>query len=242
MEVSRGTAYGMGLSQCAITLGVILFFPSVRVDLFIANVHVNGTAITSFVQTMETHLALPVLAASGLAAIFTTLTCKSYENGIAGQDFNQENLDQLGMWDLLFWAFCTLAHGIVVVMVADPVDLYGCVSSTTFMVYFLYRACSPKGQHANLTMENLNILGYCLGILQLTYQITDTRENGATIVMILVVLDYFLGIGHTYDRHTTIDTVANCRLFYICMGSLSLACFYSMYNISDARNDKTAVS
>jgi hypothetical protein len=51
-------------------------------------------------------------------------------------------------------------------------------------------------------------------------------------VMLVVVLDYFLGVGHTYDRQATIDTVANCRLFYICACSLAIACFYGMYNFS----------
>ena len=238
MEVSRGTAYGIGLSQCAITLGVILFFPAVKVNLFIARVHINGTLasggrdLISDIQTMKTHMSLPVMAASGLAGIFTTVTCRSYDLGIAGQDFQQDTLDQLGMWDMLFWAYCTLTHFIIVMIVADPIDLFGCVSSTVFMVYFLFRACSPKGQNVNLTQENLNILGYCLGILQLAYQITDTRDNTATVVMLVVVLDYFLGVGHTYDRQATIDTVANCRLFYICTCSLSIACFYSMYNLA----------
>jgi hypothetical protein len=219
-------------------MGVILFFPAVKVNLFIARVQINGTLasggrnLISDIQTMKTHMSLPVMLASGLAGIFTTVTCRSYDLGIAGQDFQQDTLDQLGMWDMLFWAYCTLTHFIIVMIVADPIDLFGCVSSTVFMVYFLFKACSPKGQNVNLTQENLNILGYCLGILQLAYQITSTRDNAATIVMLVVVLDYFLGVGHTYDRQATIDTVANCRLFYICTYSLGIACFYSMYNLA----------
>jgi hypothetical protein len=62
----------------------------------------------------------------------------------------------------------------------------------------------------------------------MAYQLTDTRGNGATIIMLLVVLDYFLGVGHTYDRQATLDTVANCRLFYVCVASVSLACLYAL--------------
>ena len=233
MEVSRGTAYGVGFSQCAVTLGVILFFPQVRVDLFIAHVHVNGTMhanrdLVSDIQPFEAHLALPVLLASALTAVFTTVTCKSFEQGVCGQDFQQDVVEQLGMWDLIFWVYCLLAHGIVTLLVADPVDLYGCISSTTFMVYFLCKACGPKGPSLNITQENLNILGYCLGVLQLAYQISSTRGNGASIVMMTVVLDYFLGVGHTYDRQATIDTIMNCRLFYACACSLGIACCYCL--------------
>jgi hypothetical protein len=46
--------------------------------------------------------------------------------------------------------------------------------------------------------------------------------------MLVVVVDYFLGVGHTYDRQATIDTVSNCRLFYICAGTLGLALLYAL--------------
>lgn len=238
MEVTRGTAYGLGLSQCAVVLGVVLFTPSVQVDVFVAHVRINGTAphieLISDTQTMKAHLGFPLLAVSVLAGIFTTITCNHYESGMAVQDFQPDVLEQLGMWDMLFWTHSLIAHCLVVLLVANPVDLYGSVSATVFMVYFLYRACSPKGQHANLTQENLNILGYCLGVLQLVYQTSDTRSDGGTAVMLMVVLDYFLGVGHTYDRQATIETVTNCRLFYICMTSLCLAFFYCVYNNGQA--------
>ena len=235
MELTRGTAYGLGLSQCAITLGVVLFSPPVHVDVFVARPLVNASAPGGFsidprsqMQGMRVFMGMPLLLASALAAVFSTVTYQAHEQGLSGQDYQHDVLEQLGMWDLLFWAYCMLAHGLVVCLVADPVDVFGCVASTAFMVYFLYRACSPKSQCINLTQENLNILGYCLGILQLAYQITDTRPNGSTVVMVVLVMDYFLGIGHTYDRQATIDTVTNCRLFYICGGTVGTAALYGM--------------
>lgn len=235
LEITRGTAYGLALSQCAITLGVVLFTQPVHVDVFVSRPRFNATASGGFsidpatqMQAMRVFMGMPLLLASALAAVFATVTCQNHELGIAGQDFQPDVLEQLGMWDMVFWAYCLLAHAIVVCVVSDPVDVFGCISSTTFMVYFLYRACSPKSQHINLTQENLNILGYALGILQLGYQVTDTRPNGATVVMIVLIMDYFLGIGHTYDRQATIDTVTNCRLFYICGGTVGMACFYAV--------------
>jgi hypothetical protein len=62
----------------------------------------------------------------------------------------------------------------------------------------------------------------------LVVQLTDTRANGMSVVMLMVVLDYFLGIGHTYDRQATIETVSNSRLFYVCAGSVGLALLYAM--------------
>jgi hypothetical protein len=95
-------------------------------------------------------------------------------------------------------------------------------------IYHKTSACVPRSHNVNLMQENLNLLGYSLGVLQLATQVTDTRGNGATAVMLVVVVDYFLGVGHTYDRQTTIDTVSNCLLFYICAGTLGLALLYAL--------------
>lgn len=233
MEVSRGTAYGVGLAQVAVTLGVLLFFPGVEVHLFLVHAGVNNTRVVwgagpDGAEVIRAHMGMPVLLASALAAVFSTVTYRTYESGVAGQDFQQEVLDQIPMWDLLFWVYLMLVHAVAVLVVADPVDVFGLIASTCFMTYFLHRACAPKSQVLNLTQENLNIVGYCMGVLMAAYQFTSLRPHAGTTLMLLVVLDYFLGIGHTYDRQATIDTVANCRLFYICVGTLGTALLYAV--------------
>lgn len=230
MEASRGTAYGLGLSQCAITLGIVLFSPSVEVDVFVphASLDANLTSVRLGSAAARVHMGVPVCAASILAALFATVSYKADEHSLAGQDFQPEVIEQMGMWDTLFWTYCLLAHGLVVLLVCDPVDAFGALSATAFMGYFLFRSCYPKGQSINLTQENLNILGYGLGVLQVVLQLTSTRRNGMYAVMLMVVLDYFMGIGHTYDRQATIGTVSNCRLFYICAGTVGTALLYAM--------------
>lgn len=235
MEVTRGTAYGVGLSQVAVTIGVILFCPGVDVNLVLTRVHMNMTGISPVISSGDTevraiHMSMgfPVLLASALAAMFSTVTYQTHETGISDQDYQPDVMDQAPMWDLLFWAYVMLAHANIVLFVADPVDIYGCIAATSFTVYFLRRACAPKGQSVNLTRENLNLLGYSAGILMAAYQMTDTRGYGAYILTLVVVLDYFLGLGHTYDCQATIDTISNCRLFYICIGTLGTAIMYAL--------------
>jgi len=230
MEVSRGTAYGIGLAQVAVTLGVLLFCPSVEVHVFLAHAKINGTrgVTEDALETYSGHLGMPILLGSALVAIFSTVTYRTYETGISGQDYVPDVLEQISMWDLLFWVYLLLLHIIAVLVVADPVDLYGLMASSSFMTYFLHRACSPKGPLISLTQENLNLVGYCFGVLMVAYQITETHANSAAILMLLVVTDYFLGIGHTYDKQATIDTVANCRLFYVCLGTLATAFAYAV--------------
>ena len=234
LEVSRGTAYGVGFSQCAVTLGVILFFPPVDVDVYIVRVHINITERTMLfdspddVRGERLFMAMPVLLCSFLTASFTTITSNGYDAGFAGQDYSPDALEEASMWNLVFWLHCLLAHFIVIFIISDPVDIFGSIASATFMTFFLYRVCYPKGHSLSLTKENMNVLGYSLGLLLSVYQITAVRDNGVYVIASMVVLDYFLGLGHTYDRQATLDTVANCRLFYICAVSLSLAFLYAI--------------
>jgi hypothetical protein len=173
-------------------------------------------------------MGMLVLGASLLAAVFAVVTYKAHEQSLTSQDFQPDVLEQMGMWDLLFWTYSLLAHGIVTLIVCDPANIFGALSCTVFMGHFLFRACYPKSQNVNLTQENLNILGYGLGLLQLAYQVTGTRPNGPSVVMVVVVVDYFLGIGHTYDRQAIMETVCNCRLFYICAGTVGTAVLYAL--------------
>ena len=242
MDVSRGTAYGVALAQVAVTVGVILFTAGVDVNMFYVRLHLNTTVephqLTTdgaTVKGVQGSLTLPMMMASGVAAVFSMVTYQSHESGISGQDFQQEVVDQVPMWDLLFWVYVLLSHGIYVFVVADPVDVFGAIASTSFMGYFLFRACAPKGQLLNLTQENLNILGYCIGVLMVSYQMTEVHGNGASIIMLVVVLDYFLGVGHTYDRQATMDTISNCRLFYVCAGTLGTALMYALCDSPGSR-------
>lgn len=228
MEVSKGAAYGLGLSQFVITLGIVLFTPAMQVSVYVPHASRNGTDLSVETRSAPLQMGMPVLGTSFLAAVFAVVTCKVHEQGLAGQDYQQDVVDQMGMWDMLFWVFCAATHGVVVLTVGDPVDVYGALASTVFMSHFLYRACASKGQAVNLTQENFNIMGYGLGVLQASYQLTETRPNGSSVLMLMVVLDYFLGIGHTYDRQATIETVSNCRIFYICAGALGCAVLYAM--------------
>jgi hypothetical protein len=234
-EVSRGTAYGVGFSQFAVTIAAVAFFPPVDVDIYLVKGRINITSggfsidQRDDVDASKVFMAFPTLLCSLFGVGFSFVTYQGFESGLAGQDYNPDALDTVAMWNVGFWFYCLFAHGIVVFTVADPVDLFGAGLSTCFMVYFLYRVCAPKpGGSVNLTRENMNILGYGAGVALMAYQVTSIRPYGAYVVMLTLILDYFLGLGHTYDREATLETVANCRLFYVCAASLSIAFLYAM--------------
>lgn len=233
MEASRGLAYGLGLSQGLVILGVVLFLPPPELIVFVVQARsVNGTAEVAGSHGLVSSrmgLSVPMLQLAGLGAMFSTVTYRIREEGMTGIDFTQDALDQACMWDMLFWLHGLCVHGLVFALIATPISAFGWVAATSFTVYFLYRVCAPKSSAPNMTQENLNILGYFIGVAMAGYQIpSHAQGDGATVLMSLVVLDYFLGVGHTWDRQATIDTVTNCRLFYLCCSSFGVALLYSI--------------
>ena len=76
--------------------------------------------------------------------------------------------------------------------------------------------------------ENLNILGYSLGVLVAAYS-AQPGSARLTALFVAVVLDYFLGVGHTWDRQATLDTITNCRMFYVCATSMCMAALYGAW-------------
>ena len=68
------------------------------------------------------------------------------------------------------------------------------------------RCCSPRccsstswGGSAlpgtQLSMENTNLLGYCAGLLVVTYNVPDTRTGREGALLVTILLDYLLGWG-----------------------------------------------
>jgi len=106
VDVSRGTAYGLSLSQMAVSFGSVLFFPAVHVQLYAPAVGpVNGTLASGGC------LPLPHVWGLGLGPLqlmfsawvvwfsFLTLSLQD-KNLLSSCDYNQEGVESLGFWDL----------------------------------------------------------------------------------------------------------------------------------------------
>ena len=105
VDVSRGTAYGLSLSQMAVSFGSVLFFPAVHVQLYFpAAEAVNGTLAG------DGHLLLPHVWGLGLGPLqllfsawvvwFSFLTMNLQDkNLLSSCDYNQEAVESLGFWD-----------------------------------------------------------------------------------------------------------------------------------------------
>jgi len=235
IHFTRATAFTLCLSQVAITGGVIMFFPPVRVQIFTSHPKVdNGTLVENQSQLSVTEfgLSLPFLILSCVAVLFSTTTAGLTESGMLQQDnhYTFELLSEAAQWDTVFWVFCAGVHVLVVTVITSPVDLYAVLVSSLLLFYFLGRLCSPRCQQLNMTYENMNLLGFCAGVLVAGYNIPDSHTGRAAALVMMVMLDYTLGVGHTWDTVPTMDTVTNCRLFWVCAVSLSLAGLYGAWH------------
>jgi hypothetical protein len=235
MQISQSSAFALCLSQVAVTLAVILYYPPVHVQLFTCHPRIaNGTLTLpeSVLLVSNFGLSLPFLALSCLVVLFSTNTAGLIQRGSLQQDsqYSFEVLHEAGLWDTLFWLFCIGAHVVVIMVVMSPADAHAVGLSILLICYFLGRICAPRFSQMSMTQENLNLLGYFAGLLVAGYNIPDTHSGRTAALLFMCLLDYMLGVGHTWDMAPTMDTVTNCRLFWVCCSSLCLAALYGGWN------------
>jgi len=105
LEVSRGTAYGLALSQMALALGAVLFFPPVHVQIFTPSVRVvNGTLDDSGGSApaqLNVAVAGPFLLLSSLTLWFSGVTMNLHEQGSLSSDYTNESLENASFWDFM---------------------------------------------------------------------------------------------------------------------------------------------
>lgn len=238
--LTRGTAFALCLSQAAVMIGVISFYPPVEIEIYTVHpVITNGTldllnTISSprNFTTLITSLSLPFLILSALAAIFSTTTAGLAERGIL-QDNNQytyETLMETGLWDLIFWFHCAFTHALILLIIMSPADAYAVALASILVIYFLCRLCQPRYTQLNMTQENLNLIGFWAGLLIALYNLPDTHTARLASVLIMCLLDYMLGVGHTWDASPTMDVITNCRLFWVCSSSFCMAALYGAWH------------
>jgi len=124
-------------------------------------------------------------------------------------------------------------HLLVGVILCSPCDVYGVCLGVGLMVYFWHQTCSPPAygkEGPTQTQGNVNVLGYYLGTVVLYRNMPGGLGSPRLACLLgLVMLDCLMGLGHTWDRNATMETVTNCRLFYICALSLGLCAVYGAW-------------
>jgi hypothetical protein len=234
LQVSKASAFAICVSQVAITLAVIAYYPPVHVQFFTCHPKISNGTLTmpdSQLSVSNVGLSVPFLALSCLAVLFSTTTAGLAEKGmLQDNQYTFEALHESGLWDAIFWAFCAGAHAIVITVVMSPADAYAVSISSLLVIYFLGRLCSPRFSETSMTQENFNLLGLFAGLLIAGYNIPDSHPGRSAALMIMCLLDYMLGVGHTWDASPSMEVVSNCRLFWVCSTSLCLAALYGAWH------------
>lgn len=231
-DLYRGTAYGIGLSQAAVALGVVTFGDPVLVHVYTTRMDVrplNQTIFLADLRDSGVNVGSWVLITSFLVALFSTTTYHVAKLGFGSNDYQPVVLEEIKFWDFIFWIVVMLLHGIVVMLLCNPVSFYGAALASLLMVYFLGRSCAPRCGQLTMTSENLNFVGLGVGFLLICCQLGGSSSNLYLVLCGVLVADYMLGIGHVWDSSPTMDTVINCRLSYACMGILGLVGLYSTW-------------
>ena len=220
IDVSRGTAYGLCISQILFTIACILYSPHREIVVYTLKNPTNTTTL----ERVETHVHVQWTFAclSFLAFFFSSQTMHYNDVEVAMSDFNVDFIENNVMWDFMFWVYGLGSHFLLVGIIMQISDVYCLVFCSVLLTYSLYKLCYPRSHQLNMTRENIFMLGYILGI----YLVFINSQKPDLIVWI-VILDYCLGLGHVWDKNaTTVDTIINCRLFYICCQSLLLCVYY----------------
>lgn len=235
MSIS-GLIYFLGMSQFLLLFGMIMFGDNVKVQTFLYTPRtVNGSLShdPGDIKTASISLALPLLLASLLAAVFVSNTFSLSESGILQPDqtYSSEIIAETGLWDTIFWVFVFLVHLCCVLTLNTPVDLYAAVGALFLQIEYLTKLCRPvePDKSRNFMQSNLHILGLVAGLAISVYNIPPDGNNRYSIFFILFLFDYFLCIGHTWDACPKMITVCNCRLCYACTAPLCLAALYGVW-------------
>ena len=244
--MGKGVGYSYGLSQLAIMFGVVMYFPPASVQLFVRTpCVVNGTLGKGCGSTHSHRLWLltPSLLTAGLTAGFASSTYTLAEAGVIDEQhaYGSEALEGAGMWSAFFWLVALLVHLIVVMAACTPCDAFAALGAGCLMIHFLHRICKPTDAELHAgpgggqavfwspMAANGNILGYCVGLGMALYCVPESYGNRYTLLFLLGLLDYLLGVGHVWEREPSMTTIANCRLFWTCSASLCVAALYGAW-------------
>ena len=234
MQESMPMTYLAGVLQLLLTVGVVAFYPPLQAETSVFlppfNASVPGAVVT--VHSAKMHLAVPYLLQSLSIAAFVSCTASLCDAGGISESvsYSAETLSEAGPWDALFWFVVGCVHAVAVVAVCSPVDVFAALASVYAMVSALHRICRPTLPETSILQVNSSIVAYAFGLCLAAYSVPAACQNRQAVLFMLAVLDYFLGLGHTWDRAPTMHTVANCRLCWACAVSVCAATTYAVWH------------
>ena len=232
---SQSLAYGLGVGQVVLLGAAILCYPPARVQTYTYRpCVVNGSLSRGcgHVKSAWVDLGPPCGVLSLGVASFVISTFSRADGGSLRDDiaFSSAGLEELGQWNAHFWCVVTGFHCVMVFMMCSPVDPVTGLGAGGLMAYALWRICKPAdGETGGGASAFGGVVVYLVGAGVAAHGIAAQYSNRYALTGLLLLFDYVLRLGHVWDRATTMETVANCRVCYACWSGVVVAGIYAAW-------------
>ena len=230
----------VGTVQLVVSGVVLLWYPAVHAELYVytpsmVNHTLSGAGVES---STSVSLVLPCLVTSVTIAAFTSVTARAVQSGTISESsqYSPEGVGEAGPWNVMFWFMLCITHAVVFAATTAPGDAFAFALCVCVCVHALRTICdmatAREGMqgYAAAMAANFGFMEYAVGMAVAIHQVPARYPNRYLVLFVLGAFDYFLCVGHTWDRAPTMQTIANCRLFYACGTGLALVALYGAWH------------
>jgi hypothetical protein len=202
-------ACGFTLAQFPIMLTLIGYYKDPLFSMYTANL-LNITTKQMEIEVEDFSASILYTGASGIAALFAVASRRAKLS--ADTHYCMEVLDELKMWDGMFWIAVLAQHVCLVTFMCSPLDWYFLALTVTGIGLILMLMSRLPIVEGGRSRENVLML---LSALLFFMLYTMVRRHGHVGYFLgLLTMDSLVLIGHTYDSDPDMQTVGNCRLCY----------------------------
>ena len=232
-DTTMRAVYALGMLQFVLTGGVMLSYPPLSSVLFTVSPS-DGFNFTNPGTTAHVYVAdltIPSLLISLGVVGFVSVTLRmGSECSMESLGYTDENMASSGHWNALFWMIAAGVHLVFVSAVCSPVDFFACLVASYTMVRALFVVCQPLREDPSMMQVNSSLVGFTVGMCVAQHCVPARYQSRYATFFLLGILDYILVVGHTWDRNTSIQTVANCRLCWALSSTLCLAALHGGFH------------
>ena len=213
LDAGRATGLGFCLSQAPILILVMLYYREPQALIFTARV-TNATTMEARADGEPYGLSGLYAAVSFLTAMFALMTAQMQEQDLLNNltEFSPELLHGLAAWDLSLWGVHGLGRALLLVQICSPVDAYLVALGACGQTLCVHALCSP--QTDDRRYHSVHVVLFMLLAATVYGEMRSHHGLRLALWAASIAADGMLVMGHAFERHRNMETVANCRVFY----------------------------
>lgn len=144
--------------------------------------------------------------------LFTQALLKDSEISISTQDYHPEVVQTILPWELIFWFSVLSLRLSYTTLLLSPSHVTLAPFASVIIYICLFVVCQPRPPDKPFSFH----IALALCVYLFTAVIFTTNSHTHAVVMFAVLAaDLLLLFGHTWDSVLSMDTIINCRLFYL---------------------------